>query len=413
VALSTGSKVFLVVLLLVFGGIGGGLWYVNQILEGSGDGEPVTITVEQGATMQSIGDDLYAEGVIGNTTAFRLLARDSEAASNIQPGEYEFRTGMAIADAIAVIEAGPSSTTVRDELTFGVAEGLSVPLTLDAIAADLATVSDEPSAEPSESASPAASPSATGTETPLPSETAIEEPTLTAEQQAFRDDLVAVLDAHLAGDGPLTLPEWLPDPSGLEITGPHPYVAFEGVLFPQTWRVFADDSSLPQVALQKMVDELARSMDSIPDERIAAMEEAGIDRYRAMIIASLIERETRVDAERAQVASVIYNRLERDMPLQIDATVLFALGKWKERVLQQDTTVESPWNTYQNPGLPPTPISGFGIASLSAAFSPEETDYLYYVVAPECDGTHRFATSLEEHNRNVQAFRDAGGCGQS
>jgi UPF0755 protein len=99
------------------------------------------------------------------------------------------------------------------------------------------------------------------------------------------------------------------------------------------------------------------------------------------------------------------------MLLQIDATVLYAKGEWAERVLTSDTEIDSPYNTY-NPGvvLPPTPISGFGEASLRAAVLPEATDFLYYVVAPECDGSHRFAETLDEHNANVAAFRAAGRC---
>jgi UPF0755 protein len=107
---------------------------------------------------------------------------------------------------------------------------------------------------------------------------------------------------------------------------------------------------------------------------------------------------------------VIANRLEGNMRLQIDATVLYARGEHTERVLIEDTEIDSPYNTYMVDGLPPTPISGFGAASLRAAYAPSDVTYLYYVLDPACDGSHVFADTLDEHNVNVAAFRAAGGC---
>ena len=98
------------------------------------------------------------------------------------------------------------------------------------------------------------------------------------------------------------------------------------------------------------------------------------------------------------------------MRLQIDATVLYARGEHTERVLIADTEIDSPYNTYQVDGLPPTPISGFGAASLRSAFDPADVTFRYYVLDPACDGSHVFADTLDQHNVNVAAFRNAGGC---
>ena len=131
--------------------------------------------------------------------------------------------------------------------------------------------------------------------------------------------------------------------------------------------------------------------------------ERNITPYEAFIVASLIERETRFDEERPQIARVIYNRLQRKMPLQIDATVIYALGEsgTKTRVLLKDLEVDSPYNTYKIPGLPPTPISNFGRASLEAALNPADGPWLFYVVT-EKDGRHSFATTGAEHQANIR-----------
>lgn len=121
-----------------------------------------------------------------------------------------------------------------------------------------------------------------------------------------------------------------------------------------------------------------------------------------LIVASMVEREARVDADRPLVASVIYNRLEAGMALDIDATVQYALGYWKKDLTMDDLKINSPYNTYQNAGLPPGPICNPGLASIRAAVTPAKTDYLYYI--SDKTGKIHFATTLEEHNANVAKY---------
>ncbi len=366
-ALSTGSKVFLVILLVVFGAVGGGLWYVNDQISGvPGEGDPVTIQVASGASASSIGAVLADEGVVKNALAFRLIARSRELDTNLQAGSYDFETGMSVDEAIDILLAGAAEP---DQLRFTVQEGLAV----EQILARLDEQFDDHTV---------------------------------ADFQAVLDER---LEAGQNGDGLLRLPDWVPPlrEFGTEVREP-----FEGLLFPQTYAVFAD--ATPLQILQKMVDLLDETMAAVPAEEVQRAEAAGLTRYDVLTLASLIERETRVDAERATVAGVIVNRLEAEQLLQIDATVLYARGEHTERVLTADTEIDDPYNTYIYPGLPPTPISNMGAASLRAAFAPEDVSALYYVVkAPECDGTHVFADTLDEHNRNVAAFREAGRCQSS
>ncbi len=119
-------------------------------------------------------------------------------------------------------------------------------------------------------------------------------------------------------------------------------------------------------------------------------EALNISLHQAVIIASMIEAEAANNDERANIASVIYNRLEQGMPLQIDATVMYALGEHKEHLTEEDLKVESPYNTYTNTGLPAGPICNPGLASINAALNPASTSYLYYALDTE---TGKFFTN--------------------
>ena len=111
-------------------------------------------------------------------------------------------------------------------------------------------------------------------------------------------------------------------------------------------------------------------------------------------IASMIEKEARVDEDRAKIASVIYNRLEQDMPLQLCATAIYALGYHVDEVLDIHTQIDSPYNTYYYKGLPVGPISNPGAPSIIAALKPEKTDYLFYILAD--DNKHYFTNNYDD-----------------
>jgi len=123
-----------------------------------------------------------------------------------------------------------------------------------------------------------------------------------------------------------------------------------------------------------------------------------------MTIASLIEKEAKLDEEKSMVAAVIYNRLKSNMLLQIDATIQYIMDDRKERVLYSDLTIDSPYNTYVYPGLPPGPISNPGSSSIKAALNPAEVDYLFYFARK--DGSHVFSRSYKEHLKLQNEMRD-------
>jgi UPF0755 protein len=137
----------------------------------------------------------------------------------------------------------------------------------------------------------------------------------------------------------------------------------------------------------------------------SALTDLGLTEYDGIVLASLIEAEALLDEERPIISSVIHNRLEMEMKLDIDATVLYALDT--RDVTRFDNTIDSPYNTYLVAGLPPTPIAAPRLSSLQAAASPDDTPYLFYVLS-DLEGHHAFAETLEEHNQNVNQAREDG-----
>ncbi|MFA5785545.1 MAG: endolytic transglycosylase MltG [Actinomycetota bacterium] len=167
----------------------------------------------------------------------------------------------------------------------------------------------------------------------------------------------------------------------------------EGLLFPKTYRVLVDESAHDLVlAMSRQFEAETQGLDW------AAAEQLEVSRYQAVVVASLVEREARVPEDRGKIARVIYNRLSKGMPLQIDATIQYLLPSPKPRLLNSDLEIASPYNTYLHTGLPPTPIASPGLASLSASLAPEAGDWLYYVVS-DSTGRHAFTNSYQEFLR--------------
>jgi UPF0755 protein len=132
------------------------------------------------------------------------------------------------------------------------------------------------------------------------------------------------------------------------------------------------------------------------------MKQKQLTAHILLTMSSLIEEEASGKTDRNKISSVFYNRLQKGMPLQTDPTVLYAQGKHKERVLYSDLEVNSPYNTYQNKGLPPGPISNAGKVSIDAALNPAQTDYYYFLAA--ADGSIIFSKTLEEHNQEKAKY---------
>lgn len=178
--------------------------------------------------------------------------------------------------------------------------------------------------------------------------------------------------------------------------------SLEGFLFPDTY-VLSRESSLEDL-LEKI---LLNFVDQVDAPLVDGFERQGFTLDEAVNLASIIEREAVVSEEKPLIASVFFNRLAIDMRLETDPTVQYALGYdeswgswWKSPLFISDLSVESPHNTYQNFGLPPTPISNPGLASLRAVAFPAQTPYYFFRAACDNSGRHNFAITFEEHLNN-------------
>lgn len=226
-----------------------------------------------------------------------------------------------------------------------------------------------------------------------------------AEQAAQKVEALSIARADeildlVRGGAGLGLPLAEPLPAGATL---------EGYLFPETYEVAKDATA------RTLVEMMARQFDKAVTPKLRQQIQArGLTLHQAVTLASIVEREAAIPAEQPVIASVYLNRLKRDMPLQADPTVQFAVasanlaeafgfGYWKNELSRADLQLVSPYNTYVQRGLPPGPICSPGLAALEAVANPADTGYLFFVA--KGDGSHAFATTDTEHAANVERYR--------
>ena len=341
---------FLVIIGLLVGG-GVALWYVRQINPAGEAGAAVTFTVSADDTLQSISERLETDGLVVDARVFRWYTKHSGGLT-LTPGYYLLRPRDHMGNLLRVLRTPPEQTYTK--VTFP--EGYSLERMGERIAERV--------------------------------------PRLTSTE-------------FLAAAN---------DPSIVSLYRPNGVTSLEGLLFPDTYQV--SNSETPRQIVGRMVGLMERvgRQEGITDAPFF------LTPYQVLIVASMIEREAKVDEDRAKIARVIYNRLGRDMPLQIDATLYYQQNPDLPFSLLKAT--DTPYNTYMYTGLPPTPIANPGRASIRAALNPandppqgdpicidlpnpRDCPLLYYVLADE-DGRHVFASTVEQHEANVQRAREAG-----
>jgi UPF0755 protein len=211
------------------------------------------------------------------------------------------------------------------------------------------------------------------------------------------DEVAGILSGAGLGSATVYM-DLFSDPSRIKELAPEA-TSLEGFLFPETYSV--DPGTREDVIAGLLVDAFRKWWDT------RGGGPQGRDVHTAVILASLVEKESALPSERPLVAGVFLNRIRIGMPLQCDPTVVYGLvraGRYRGSLSHEEMGFDDPYNTYLHRGLPPSPICSPGRAALEAALDPAPSDYLYFV--SQNDGSHRFSRSLDEHNRAVARFRE-------
>lgn len=364
------TVVWLALILAIGVTLGRMLWIcAADVLAFGREEKAVTVTIYESDTIEDITDKLYSAGLIRYKSLFQLYASFSHAEEDIQPGIYDLNTRY---DYHALVNfMSPSSS--REVVSLTIPEGYTCRQIFDLL-------------------------------------------------EEYKICTIVDIAAYAAsGD--------LDDYWFLEDVERGTQYCLEGFLFPDTYEFYKN--STPKEALEKMLDnfdvrfseEMREQIGSLNEHISAMMRNDGrSEEYIAehqftvrevTIVASLIEKETSSNEESPAIASVIYNRLfswgSTPSYLNIDASIIYALDG-KTSLTSEDLQVDSPYNTYTNTGLTPTPISNPGLASLKAALEPASTNYYFYVLNPST-GTHQFSTTQEEHEAWRAQFNAESGNG--
>jgi UPF0755 protein len=208
-----------------------------------------------------------------------------------------------------------------------------------------------------------------------------------------REDMARLLEEKTRLSGEEYLAATAPSEDGARVAGRDKPTSLEGFLFPATYEIGTETT------VDYLVDQQVRAFQAnLAKVNLSYARSRNLDVFDVVTIASMVEREVQVPSERPIVAGIIYNRLRSKMRLDIDATVQFAIGKWRP-LTAKDLASDSPYNTRKFTGLPPGPIANPGLPSLRAAAKPRVTKYLYYVARDDGSGRHYFAESLADFER--------------
>jgi UPF0755 protein len=365
---------FLILLLVAVAGVIA--WGQNQYRADGPLETAICLRVESGSTMRRVANDLAGQGAITRPAIFRMGADYADKSGLLKAGSFLIPEGASMEEIVDIVTRGGASTCGTEVVyRIGVAAQEMAVRSLDPATQRFVTLAAfDPAAE-----------------------------AVAPEYVEVRDDAETRYRISLAeGVTSWQVVEALRLADFLD--GEIAEVPPEGSLAPESYEVTAGTARA--AVLGRMAELQARRLEEVWANRDEGLP---IDTpEEALILASIIEKETGVAAERGTVASVFVNRLREGMRLQTDPTVIYGVtegrGVLGRGLRQSELRRETPWNTYVIFGLPPTPIANPGLESLRAAVSPEETDLLFFVA----DGTggHAFARTLAEHNQNVARWRE-------
>ncbi|SHE49942.1 UPF0755 protein [Loktanella atrilutea] len=364
---------FLIVTLFLLAGV---IVWGTQSYKAPGPlAEGICLQVAPGSNMRRVSEQLVAQDAVSSAAIFRMGADYSEKSGDLKAGSFLVPEGASMAQIVDLVTSSGQSTCGTEVVyRVGVRRNLVQVRELDPATGDYAEVAEF---DPAVDAAPAEY-DRVKAEGDTRFRMAVAEG-VTSWQVAEMLREVDILDGAIAE----TPPEGTLAPDSYEFT---PGTDRAGIIA----RMTAAQSQI-------LADAWAARAEGLP---LKSPEEA-------LVLASLVEKETGVPTERRQVASVFVNRLERGMRLQTDPAVIYGVTKGEgilgRGLRRSELDAPTPWNTYVIPGLPPTPIANPGRASIEAALNPDSTDYVFFVA--DGSGGHAFATNLDDHNRNVAAYR--------
>lgn len=344
----------IVIVAMIAVGVIGYLYFMNQTSPvDADDTDTKTVVIEVGTETDDVARQLEEEGIISNAFFFEYYLK-LNSMTNYQAGEYELSPSMDFETVANTILTG----VVYQEVLFRVTipEGFSVEQIADTWSRELPLSASE-----------------------------------FLEQAADEAYLMELIDDY-------------PDMLTTEILEDDIKYPLEGYLFPATYDVLEEDPSADTLIRQMLDATYNNSFSLFTQAGNYSLTIDGQSEERSfhefLTLASIIEREATSLADRSQIASVFINRmaLNPSMPLQTDPTVLYALGEHREQVLYEDLEVNDPYNTYQNAGLPPGPISNPGVESVQSTLNPSNTSYYYFLA--DAEGNNHFAETYDQHLEN-------------
>ncbi|MFD1736683.1 endolytic transglycosylase MltG [Bacillus salitolerans] len=333
----------LIIFLLIGGGIAFGYSYIKSALQpvDPTNSTPIDVTVPMGSSPTKIANILQEHGIVKNAKIFKYYIKFKNE-GDFQAGEYKLNQSMTFEEIIASLKTGKVIQEAVFSLT--IPEGKHLE--------QIAKIIHEKVGHSEE------------------------------------DIMNKLNDIEYLKKLVELYPSILTD----EIFKEGIRYPLEGYLYPATYSFYKANPSIEEI-IQTMLDKTEEIVSSYQD----GLAEKEMTVHELLTLASLIEEEATGQTDREKISSVFYNRMDINMPLQTDPTVLYALGEHKDRVLYVDLEVESPYNTYIIQGLPIGPIANAGEMSIKAALYPAETNFLYFLATKE--GEVIFTKSLEEHNR--------------
>ena len=320
-------------------------YYYNSLLEpveSTASENYYIVEIPSGANAEIIAAILYDKSLIRNERAFRLFVRQYNLGRGFIAGKYNLSPAMSTQQIIAKIHSGDIYTETS---WFTIPEGYTV--------VEIAARLEENGLVDSEHF-----------------------------LNLVRKPSESILETF---------------PFLIEVTDTRIEYVLEGYLFPDTYEVYTDAGA--EEIIKVMLHRLNQILDEDKKNRLTELD---LSIHEMLTIASIVEREGRVNHERNLIAGVFYNRLQIGQRLESCATIQYILGETKEYLTFQDLEIPSPYNTYQNTGLPPGPIAAPGEASIMAVLYPETTTYFYFNYKYDGSGEHYFSKTLEEHNQNVR-----------